>query len=383
MDVLTGFQTAKTPKLIYGRGVLSRVPEAIKELGLKRVFIVTDRGLTDSGYPDKLKVLLEKAGYVCEVYGESRQNPSEQDAEDCAVCARAFKPDIIIGLGGGSSMDTAKACNFIYTNGGRMEDYMGYGKAPKNMLPLVCIPTTSGTGSECQSFALISRDSDHKKMACGDVKNAAFLSVLDPELTLSQPFQVTANTGMDAIAHAVETFVSTKANPFSRLYSAEAFRLLALAFPLVLQEPENIKARGAMLLGAAYAGIAIEHSMLGAAHACANPISANFNVIHGQAVGAMLPAVIRKNSEDESVQEDYMDLLLSVTTNESEHYENLASLIESYLRFGGLSANISEFGVAEGDIPTLAEQASREWTSTFNPLSYSYRDFAEVYAQVL
>ncbi|MCM8528675.1 MAG: iron-containing alcohol dehydrogenase [Lentisphaeraceae bacterium] len=383
MEILTAFQTAKIPKLIYGKGALNEVPEAIKSLGLSKVLIVTDEGIVKAGYPDRLKVLLQEAGYSCEIYGESKENPTEQDAENCAAFARDFEPEIIIGIGGGSSMDTAKACNFIYTNGGRMEDYMGYGKADKPMLPLICIPTTSGTGSECQSFALISRDSDHKKMACGDTKNTAYISVLDPELTVSQPFQVTANTGMDAITHAVETFVSKKANPFSRLYSAEAFRLLALAFPVVLQEPENIEARGAMLLGAAYAGLAIEHSMLGAAHGCANPISARFNTIHGQAVGAMLPAVIRKNSEDESVKEDYMDLLASVAGAESDHYESLADLIESFLEFADLPVKISEFGVTKDDIPELAEDAETQWTSTFNPVDYSYRDFAEVYGNAL
>ena len=383
MEILTAFQTAKIPKLIYGKGALNEVPEAIKSLGLSKVLIVTDGGIVKAGYPDRLKTLLEDSAYICRIYGESKENPSEQDAEDCAEVAREFKPEVIIGIGGGSSMDTAKACNFIYTNGGKMEDYMGYGKAEKPMLPLICIPTTSGTGSECQSFALISRDSDHKKMACGDTKNTAYISVLDPELTLSQPFKVTANTGMDAITHAVETFVSKKANPFSRLYSAESFRLLALAFPVVLQEPENIEARGAMLLGAAYAGLAIEHSMLGAAHGCANPISARFNTIHGQAVGAMLPSVIRKNSEDESVKADYMDLLASVVGPDSERYESLAELIESFLEFADLPLRISEFGVTKDDIAELAEDAESQWTSTFNPVDYSYRDFAEVYGNAL
>ena len=383
MEILTEFQTAKIPRLIYGCGALNKVPEAIKDMGIQKVLIVTDSGIVSAGYPERLKGILTDAGFESFIYGDSRENPTEQDAENCASVARDFEPDLIIGLGGGSSMDTAKACNFIYTNGGRMEDYMGYGKASKPMLPLICIPTTSGTGSECQSFALISRDSDHKKMACGDPKNAALISVLDPELTVSQPFQVTANTGMDAITHAIETFVSKKANPFSRLYSAEAFRLLALAFPVVLQEPENLEARGAMLLGAAYAGLAIEHSMLGAAHGCANPISARFDVIHGQAVGAMLPSVIRKNSEDTAVKEDYMDLLSSVTGSESDHYESLADLVESYLEFADLPVRISEFGVKEEDIPELAEDAESQWTSTFNPVYFSYRDFAEVYGNAL
>ena len=138
-----------------------------------------------------------------------------------------------------------------------------------------------------------------------------------------------------------------------------------------------------MLLGAAYAGLAIEHSMLGAAHGCANPISARFDVIHGQAVGAMLPSVIRKNSEDTAVKEDYMDLLSSVTGSESDHYESLADLVESYLEFADLPVRISEFGVKEEDIPELAEDAESQWTSTFNPVYFSYRDFAEVYGNAL
>ena len=383
MDILTEFQTVTKPQIVYGPGKLSEVPKILESSSLKRAFIVTDKGIVEAGYPEQLKQLLDDAGIACQIFAGSKENPTESDAEDCAAVSREFKPDVIVGLGGGSSMDTAKACNFLHTNGGRMEDYHGYGKAEKPMLPLICIPTTSGTGSECQSFALISRDHDHKKMACGDPENAATVAVLDPELTLSQPQTVTANTGIDALAHAIETYVSLKATPYSRIFAAEAFRLLSSAFPKVLREPENIAARSAMQLGAAYAGLAIEHSMLGAAHGCANPITARFEITHGQAVGLMLPAVIRRNSEDDAVNDDYLSLLHSVAADEDCQFESLDELVENHLRLAGMPTRLSEINVRGEHIEELAKDAETQWTSTFNPVNLAKRDFQEIYSRLL
>jgi alcohol dehydrogenase len=383
MDILTSFQSVAKPRLIYGAGTLKKVPELIASLKVSRVFIVTDKGIAKAGYPQILKEILEASSYACAIYDECKENPTETDAEKCNLSAKSFQPDLIVGLGGGSSMDTAKACNFLYTNGGRMEDYCGYGKATKAMLPLICIPTTSGTGSECQSFALISRDSDHRKMACGDSKNAAEMAILDPELTVSQPRVVTANTGIDALSHAVETYVSRKATPYSRIFAAEAFRLLALAFPKVLREPENLAARGAMHLGAAYAGLAIEHSMLGAAHGCANPLSSRLPITHGQAVGVMLPAVVRINSENCVVKDDYDALLASVQDDEDCQFESLADLLDNHLKLSGLAERLSLIGVDESLLGELAEDANTQWTSSFNPVDYGVRDFIRIYESVL
>src|SRR5207244_6805633 len=191
--------------------------------------------------------------------------------------------------------DTAKGANFLLTNGGEMKDYWGVGKATREMLPLIAIPTTAGTGSECQSFALISDEQTHQKMACGDPKAAAKVAILDPLLTISQPPSVTSCTGIDALAHAVETAVTKKRTPLSALYSHEAFRLCMGGLERVLRDPQDIEARAMMQLGAAFAGTAIENSMLGAAHAAANPLTARYGVVHGQAVGLMLPAIVAFN----------------------------------------------------------------------------------------
>ena len=186
-------------------------------------------------------------------------------------------------------MDCAKGVNFLYSNGGKIEDYWGVGKAEKEMLPMIAVPTTAGTGSEMQSFALISDAVTHVKMACGDPKASFRVAILDPLLTLTQPTQVTALTGIDAISHAVETYVTKRRNPISLMFSRESFRLLAGNFQHVINDPEYVDARASMQLGAAYAGLAIENSMLGAAHALANPLTAEFGIPHGQAVGVMLP----------------------------------------------------------------------------------------------
>src|SRR5262249_50705683 len=230
------------------------------------------------------------------------------DVDACLRIAQAAQIDVIVGLGGGSAMDTAKGCNFLLTNGGRIQDYWGIGKASKAMLPFIAVPTTAGTGSECQSAALIADEQTHQKMACLDSKAAARVALLDPALTLSQPALVTAHTGIDAIAHALETAVTTKRNHLSLMFSHEAFKLTVPSLPRVLSAPSDLHARGRMLLGAALAGTAIENSMLGAAHAAANPLTAHYGIVHGEAVGIMLPAVVRFNARDPAVRLAYAEL---------------------------------------------------------------------------
>ena len=210
-------------RLIYGNGQVTRVGELAAEYGASKVLLVTDPGIRSAGHVDKVSESLDSAKLKVFIYDQAKENPTTKCVTDCAALAKAQQIDFIIGLGGGSSMDTAKGCNFILTNGGEMKDYWGVGKASKAMLPLIAIPTTAGTGSECQSFALISDAVTHAKMACGDPKAMAKVAILDPELTLSQPPRVTACTGIDAVAHAVESAVTRKRNETSQQYSKFAF----------------------------------------------------------------------------------------------------------------------------------------------------------------
>jgi alcohol dehydrogenase len=280
-------------------------------------------------------------------------------------------------------MDCAKGINFIHTNGGRMQDYRGYGLASRPMLPMIAVPTTAGTGSETQSYALISDAETHAKMACGDPKAAFRVALLDPKLTVTQPPRVTALTGIDAISHALETYVTTRRNPMSLAFSRTAWRLLQPTFLRVLAEPQDLEARGAMQLGASLAGLAIENSMLGAAHALANPLTRFYGVPHGQAVALMLPAVIRYNT---AAVEPLYGELWNITSDaqasdgqDAPRAEKLARLVLRLVDTAGLQTKLPQAGVSRDRLGELAADAATQWTGTFNPRPVDEHELLRLY----
>jgi len=355
-------------RIVFGIDAAARTGELARETGMTRVLLVTDPGIVAAGHAERTRQSLEKAGIKTVLFDKVRENPTTDDVETCLAAARDAGIDGLAGLWGGSSMDTAKGCNFLLTNGGRMRNYWGVGKAARPMLPFIAIPTTAGTGSECQSFALIADPETHQKMACGDPKAAARVAILDPALTLSQPPRVAACTGIDALSHALETAVSKKRNALSLAYSREAWRLCATSLPLVLQKVSHIEARAGMLLGSALGGLAIENSMLGAAHAAANPLTAHFRLVHGQAVGLMLPAVIRFNAADPATAQLYDELGETKAAG-------LAAKVEWLLNLAGMPRSLAESGVTLSSIPLLAAEAAKQWTAGFNPRPVGEKDF--------
>jgi alcohol dehydrogenase len=361
-------------RVIFEQGAADRAGTIARDLGATRALLVTDPGIVKAGHADRVRTSLQSAGVDVTMFDAVHENPTTDDVDAAAVVARDTKPDILIGLGGGSAMDTAKGCNFIHTNGGSMHDYWGVGKAACDMLPLVAIPTTAGTGSECQSFALIADAKTHRKMACGDPKAAARFAILDPTLTMTQPRAVTVHAGIDAVAHAVETAVTTKRTQQSLAFAHEAFRLTSDNLPRVLADPGDIEARGRMLLGAAIAGSAIEQSMLGAAHACANPLTAQFDIVHGQAVGMMLPHVVRYNGENPAVAELYQPL---------GGVDGLIDRLNSLLTLAALPRTLGELNIPADAIAALAADAATQWTGTFNPRPVGEPDFIHLYESAL
>lgn len=379
---IAGFDFFPRQRLVFGAGSVARVGELAKELGANRVLLVTDPGIVKAGHVARVEASLMEAGLAVAVFDQVRENPSTADVANCLALARDAGIDFIVGLGGGSSMDTAKGTNFLLTNGGEMKDYWGVGKATKPMLPLIAVPTTSGTGSECQSAALIADETTHQKMACLDAKAMAKVALLDPDLTESLPRGVAACTGTDAIAHAVETAVTRKRTPLSQMFSREAFRLCARRLPEVLKKGTSVESRGEMLLGAAFAGAAIENSMLGAAHAAANPLTAHYGVVHGEAVGLMLPHVVRFNGQDPECDRAYAELLAGVrggTANGKPASERLALLLEDLLREAGLNAKLRDLGVPENAADALGLEAAKQWTAGFNPRTVGSEEFKRLY----
>lgn len=365
---LAAFDYQPLSHVIFGPGSLGRLGELAKELGGTRVLLVTDPGLEAAGHPQRAQGALRDAGLEVVLFDGVEENPTTRHVEAGLHLAEAHAIDLLVAVGGGSAMDCAKGINFLLTNGGTMADYLGFGKATEPMLPSIGIPTTSGTGSEAQSYALIADDQTHMKMACGDRKAAFRVALLDPEVTVSQPAKVTAITGIDALAHALEAYVTTKRNPLAQTFAREAWRLLESHFSVVLRDPGNLDARGAMQIGAHFAGMAIENSMLGACHACANPLTAHYGITHGIAIGILLPHVIRFNTP--VVGALYAELAHEARLLNGDRQiasESLAQRITELITHAGLPRTLSECGVSESILPLLAEEAAQQWTGRFNP----------------
>ena len=378
---MQGFDFQPRTRVIFGNGALQGLGPLAREVGFRRTLLVADRGLVAAGYADQTADLLKRSGIEVESFTDFDVNPDSAVIETgCAVVA-PLEVDSIIGLGGGSSLDCAKGINFLLTNGGRMQDYVGYGKATKAMLPMIGIPTTAGTGSEAQSYAVISEAQTHLKMACGDPKAAFRACILDPTLTLSQPRTITATAGFDAITHAVETYVTTKRNPLSEVFSREAWALLEANYERVLADPNDLDGRSAMQLGAYFAGLAIENSMLGATHACANPLTARYGTTHGAALAMLLPTVVRWNTP--VATERYAELArlsgLHSGSDNAQASESLAQRLEQLAAAGGLQSSLSAAGVKRDHLPVLAEEAAMQWTGGFNPRPFDLSGALEVY----
>jgi alcohol dehydrogenase len=348
------FRFEMRPVLVCGPGAIGQLGSLAKDLGFQRTLAVSDPGLVAAGHAARIDAILAESGITAVPFHDFGENPDSRMIESGRAFAIAQAVDSIVALGGGSSLDCAKGINFVLTNGGRIQDYWGHGKASRPMLPSIGIPTTTGTGSEAQSYALISDADSHRKMACGDPKASFRVAILDPELALSQPRRVRAVAGYDAISHTVESLVSTKASPLSRSFAREGWRLLNASFEQALRQEDDVEAIAAMQLGAFYAGVSIENSMLGAAHACANPLTERYGTVHGVAIAHMLPHVVEWNSD--AVGSEYRDL-----------YPDLAARLKDLALAAGVPGSLRQTGVPQTDLPLLAAGAAEQWTGRFNP----------------
>ena len=380
---MNGVDASARTRVVEGVGSLARLGELVREQGT-RALLVTDPGLVASGHVARAEELLRASDVEVHRFAETRENPTTQDVARCATLAREVEPDVLVGFGGGSSIDVAKGANFVWRGGGELSDYLGRGEGELDLAPLVAVPTTAGTGTEVQSFALIADEETHAKMACGHPSAAPRVALLDAELTVTQPRFVTACTGLDAIGHAVEVAVTTRGNEVSYAHAREAFALAAEAFPRVLDAPDDLDARAKMLRAAALAGRGIENSMLGAAHSMANPLTAHFDVPHGQAVATALPLVVSYNAAEDESLDRYADLaraagLVAASASRDEACRALVTTLEGYLDRAGLPRGWGALGVGEGDCARLAGEAATQWTAQFNPRAIGAEEFTDLY----
>lgn len=360
------------PKVVAGAGSIEALPELVRSLGAHSILLVTDPGLIAAGWVERARRLLEGHSLVVEVFGTVGPNPGDRELAAGIEVARATGPEALVALGGGSVLDAAKGIALLLAGGGRVSDYRGYGRARGTLLPMIAIPATAGTGSEAQSYAVLTDGDSGAKMACGDRQLMFRTVILDPEVTSSAPLDAVAAATLDALAHAVESHVSKRANPLSRLASREAFRLLDRGAEAAIAGSTDTTTRAELQLGAFLAGRAIELSMLGAAHACANPLTRQFGVLHGIAVGTMLPRVVRLNAN--AARALYHEL-------DAAGPESLATRLELLLAAAGFPGSLREHGIDDQALPALAADAATQWTGAFNPVPLDASGFEALYRE--
>jgi alcohol dehydrogenase class IV len=279
-------------KIVLGQNAVKSVGDEVKALGRKKAIIVTDRGIVSVGHAKLVEAALHAAQIRTDIFDKVEPEPPARLVDECAIGIREGKYEIVIGLGGGSSLDVAKGAALMATNPGNILDYAGMDTVPKPGIPTILIPTTAGTGSEATRSIVVTDERDNTKKSIASSFAITEVAMLDPMLTLSMPPRVTANTGMDALVHAIESYVSATTTPYAEILALEAIRLIAHHLPLAYSKGSNGTARFNMLLAANLAGLAFASSRLGAVHGLAYIIDTEYHLPHGQANAVMLPHVM-------------------------------------------------------------------------------------------
>lgn len=353
---------------ILGQGAVDDAIKQIAELGFKKAFIVTDKPLASLGYAQKIVDKLASVGISATIFDEAQANPTVGNVNAGLARLKEKGADCIISLGGGSPHDCAKAIALVATNGGKIEDYEGLDKSPKPALPQIAINTTAGTASEMTRFTIITEEKRHVKMAIVDKHVTPFLSVNDPELMVGMPASLTAATGMDALTHSIESYVSTAANPITDACAVKAIELIAQYLPTAVNEPKNMQARDNMAYAEFLAGMAFNNASLGYVHAMAHQLGGFYNLPHGVCNALLLPHVEKFNQRAVKGRLDEIGDIL-VANNADLKADDVIGSIEKLSALVGIPKSLSAFDVVKkSDFPTLAENAMKDVCGLTNPV---------------
>ncbi|MFF2455368.1 iron-containing alcohol dehydrogenase [Peribacillus simplex] len=366
----------------FGAGKVKNIGKRAKELGGKKALLITDKGLAQTGILQKVTDSLDQEGVNYIVFDEITPNPKDVDCQRAYEQFKDEEIDLLIGLGGGSSMDTAKAIGTLLTHGGELRERYGVNLLDQEITPLICIPTTSGTGSEVTTGSVITDTVTKQKEAILDIRLAPKLAILDPELTLTLPKSITAATGMDALTHAIEAYTSNIAEPISDALSLYSIELIAKYLPLAVENGNDLEGRKNMLVASLIAGMAFNHADLGAVHAMAEPLGGLYDTPHGVANSIFLPHVfefnIPSNLEKHAIVAEKLGANKEGKTIEETAYEGVVLLKELARKIG-----IPDFrdlnNVNPEDFPFLAEGAAVHLCTQTNSRKVTREDYLALF----
>ncbi len=372
------------PEIIYGRGALSGIGHCAERLGGEKIFLVTDPGIIQAGWVDQVIGHLKQMRLTATVYDNVVSNPRDFQVEQGVQQYFKKKCDVIVAVGGGSAIDTAKGIAILATNYGNIKEYVGCNLVLHPIPPLVCAPTTAGTGADVSQFAVV-LDSRKKMKLC--ILSRAIMpdiSIIDPNVLQTKSEELIAATGMDTLTHAIEAYVSSLSWPMTDPHAIHAIELVSTHL-VPATKTKKMDALEGMAVACLEAGIAFSNAILGAVHALAHPLGGLYDLHHGLVNSIMLPAVVRQNLSHAHTKFAKMARALGVETRGMDHAkaaqlfpEKIDELIDKL----GLPRHLSQVGVSPDDIPVMAEMAQQDLCMLTNPCTYSTRDIEAMYREV-
>ena len=383
MEGLLKFQMSG--RLIMGVGALAELPAALQRLDISKPLLVTDLGLVKAGLCDRVRKIVENAGLTCAVFDRVTPDPPLEIVEDCQRAAVDASCDAFVGVGGGSSMDIAKVTAVLMTNGGAAADYVGIDQIPKRGAPTLMLPTTAGTGSEVTPIAVLSDTQAHLKKGVVSDHLYPDVALIDPELAVSMPPQVTAATGMDALTHAIEAYTNKHAHPFIDAFALEAIRLVGRNLRRAVGHGDDLAARTAMARASLLGGMCLGSVNTAAVHALAYPLGGTYNVPHGVANSLLLPYVMRFNLPSDLNKFAIIAQALGESTSGLKLEDAAALAVDAVERLSGdtgIVSRLRDLEIPESSIEAMAE-AAMQVTRLLknNPRQVTLKDAVAIYRE--
>ena len=383
MNLLNRFSFELPTKIEYGVGAAKSLVDVIKNENFKNLLLVSDEGVLRSGLLKQVSDALDAHHLKWEVFDRVEPNPKDYNVEEGTEIARRFGADCLVAVGGGSPIDCAKAIAVVARQGGAVRDYEGPGKIGPDVLPLIAIPTTAGTGSEVTFSSVITDSNEKFKFSIKDPKIAPRLALVDPEMTRTMPPALTAATGMDALTHAIEAFTAKAAEPLADAAALYAIELIAVYLKSAVADGDNLEARAGMLLGSVLAGIAFSHSDVAAVHCVAEALGGKYDAAHGVCNAVVLPAVMEYNME--YCKEQYARIAVAMGLT----YENIdEGARQAVMAVQQLAADVHlpEFGalgVQENDLEELAVNSFKNGSNIDNPRPMTKDDYLSLFQRLI
>lgn len=367
---------------LFGANVLAELAEQVTSLGGAKPLVITDQGMTQLGYTKQVTDLLDQAGIAYAVFDQTVPNPTDTNVNEGAAAYTENQCDMLISLGGGSAHDCCKGVGLLVSNGGQIADYEGVDMSKKALPPYIAINTTAGTASELTRFTIITNTSNHVKMAIVDWRVTPDLAINDPLLMMKMPASLTAATGMDALTHAVEAYVSTDANPVTDACALQAIRLIAKYLRVAVARGDDLEARDRMAYAQYLAGMAFNNAGLGHVHAMSHQLGGMYNLPHGVCNALLLPHVCEANLM--AAQERYADIAEALGENTyglavREAAQMAVVAIRALSVDVGIPSTLSELGVQDKDIETMVEHAQKDVCAATNPRRLNDREVAAIF----